>query len=368
MARRLKVVRIVTRLNVGGPTRHVALLARELPARGIDTVLAAGVSDPGEGDRLLADGLSVHDVPSLARGVHPLRDLATLVALRRLLRKERPDVVHTHQGKAGWIGRLAARLEGVPVVVHTFHGFTFTGHFGGFGARLVVAAERIAAGWATDLVCQDDAQAKELVARFGARVASKVRLVRPASDVGDAVPRAPMDPPRVVFAARLVPVKDPFLALDVLRSVPGVVMDVLGDGPLRASLEARVAAVADLQGRVVFHGNVVPPFDIVSRASAVLLTSHSEGTPLVALEAQMLGVPVVAPDVGGVRGVVLPGGGRVVAREVNALAQALAEVVKAPRLDPSVVAEARRLFGRARLADDVATLYRDAAARATRAR
>lgn len=358
MARRLKVVRIVTRLNVGGPTRHVSMLAVDLPDRGIDGVLVAGMAEPGEGDGELVSGREVVTIPTLRRGIHPLRDVRAFLALRRLIRTERPDVVHTHQGKAGFLGRLAAWMSGVPRIVHTYHGFTFSGHFGAVGRALSVAAEWIAVGWATDLVCQDVRQQSELSRRLGRRVSGKIRLVPPAADVGRCEVRPPSLPPRIVFPARLVHVKNPELALDVLAELPEtVVMDVLGEGPLRPSLERRVAADPRLRGRVMFHGNVVAPFDIVAAASVVLLTSRSEGTPLALIEAQMLGVPVVAPDVGGVAGIVVPGGGRVVEGTSTALSEAVKESLAQPRLAESVVREVRERFDRKRLADRIAALY-----------
>lgn len=358
MARRTKVMRIVTRLNVGGPTRHVAMLTADLPERGIDGVLVTGVTEPGESDGETPSGTAVVTVPTLRRGIHPWRDVRAFLDLRRLMRSERPDVVHTHQGKAGFLGRLAAWTSRVPRVVHTYHGFTFSGHFGAMGSVLSVVAEWIAVGWATDLVCQDPRQAAELSRRLGRRVAGKIRIVPPAADVGSHRVAPPSFPPRIVLPARLVHVKDPERALDVLAALPGpVVMDVLGDGPLRPSLERRVASDPHLRGRVTFHGNVVPPFDILAAASVVLLTSRSEGTPLSLIEAQMLGVPVVAPDVGGVAGVVVPGGGRVVEAGTDALTEAVAESLLRPRLPEEVVRAARDRFDRRRLAERIAAVY-----------
>src|SRR5262249_42208325 len=127
-----RIVRVIARLNVGGPARHVILLARGLAAYGYETTLVTGMPEGAEGDMThLAEEARVRvvRVPTLSRSVHPLRDPRALADLTRVIRAERPDIVHTHTAKAGALGRLAARALGVPHIVHTFHGHVFEGYF-----------------------------------------------------------------------------------------------------------------------------------------------------------------------------------------------------------------------------------------------
>ena len=123
--RKRKIIRVIARLNVGGPAIHVILLAAGLNPEKYETLLVSGVEAPQEGNMLkLAEEKGVQPciIPDLGRELHPLRDLKTIWQLYRLFRKEQPDIVHTHTAKAGGVGRWAAALAGVPVIVHTFHG------------------------------------------------------------------------------------------------------------------------------------------------------------------------------------------------------------------------------------------------------
>src|SRR5690348_10451274 len=132
-SRPLKVMHIIARLNIGGAAIYVIQLAAALNKSGCETQLVCGVVSKTEGDMgYIADqhGLPLTIIPSLGREISPVGDLMTLWRLWQLIRRERPDIVHTHTAKAGFVGRLAARLAGVPVIVHTFHGHVFEGYFG----------------------------------------------------------------------------------------------------------------------------------------------------------------------------------------------------------------------------------------------
>ena len=126
-----KVLRIITRLNIGGPAIHTVLLTKGLAELGYQTTLVSGVCETGEGDMsyLLNAEDRVRWVPEMSRSVRPLNNLVALFRLWRLIRAERPEVVHTHTAMAGCLGRLAALLAGVPVIIHTFHGNSLRGYF-----------------------------------------------------------------------------------------------------------------------------------------------------------------------------------------------------------------------------------------------
>ncbi|MDP9225000.1 MAG: glycosyltransferase, partial [Actinomycetota bacterium] len=132
--RRKRILRVITRLNVGGPTLHAAILSTRLDPDRFETLLVAGTESASEGSMLelgrLGAGINLRRVPALGREISALDDIRALATVRRIAREFRPDIVHTHLAKAGAIGRAAARMSGVPVVIHTYHGTVFSGYFG----------------------------------------------------------------------------------------------------------------------------------------------------------------------------------------------------------------------------------------------
>ena len=357
------VVRVITRLNVGGPTRHVAMLLRGLDPARYRQLLVYGVADPGEGDGVLPVPSDSVRIESLRRSLHLVRDYAAYRELRDLFRRLRPDLVHTHLGKAGAVGRFAARAAGVKAVVHTHHGLVFDGYFSRTGRVLYGMAERAAARRSDALIVQAPDQAREVLAALGDAAAGRVTIVPPGTDVpaflrrGPPRPKPADGPRRLLVPARLVPVKDPFLALDVMRLLPErFTLTFAGDGPLADPVRNAVAADPRLAGRVSV---VAPTADVrvlYEAADVVMLTSRSEGTPLALIEAQLAGVPVVATDVGATRSVVVLGGGSVVGRSAEELARAVvleAERTPGAEVRSAVAAE----FSAERLCRDVAALY-----------
>src|SRR5436190_15145816 len=155
---RIKIVRVIARLNMGGPALHVAYLTSGLRERGYDTSLVAGTLARGEDSMAFVAsqlGIEVERVPELQREISPFRDLLAVVRLAKLIRRERPEILHTHTAKAGAIGRAAAILAGdarPPIVVHTFHGHVLRGYFGPLRSRAFTLLERALARWTTCLV------------------------------------------------------------------------------------------------------------------------------------------------------------------------------------------------------------------------
>jgi len=175
--RPIKVMQIIARLNVGGAAVHVALLASHLHPPAYDSILVAGRVGADEGDMTYyAEGLGVTPVivEELGRSLHPTRDLRTLWVLTRLIRQHRPDVVHTHTAKAGFVGRVAAWLAGVPVIVHTFHGHVFRGYFSPRATQVFLGLERLTAGMSSAVITLTEGLKHELVETFGVTTADKV--------------------------------------------------------------------------------------------------------------------------------------------------------------------------------------------------
>lgn len=377
----VRVCRVIARLNIGGPARHVVALSRGLRARGFETTLIAG--RPGEAEGDMADlareaGLALVDLPSLGRAPRPLRDLAALVALYRIFRRLRPRVVHTHTAKAGFLGRIAAVLAGVPVRVHTFHGHVLgEGYFRPLVARAIRAAERVLAQATHAIVAVSPRQRRDLVGRFRVAPAHKVRVIPLGIDLAPfrgarARHRGelrcelgiPGDAPLLGTVGRLVPVK----AVDaIIRAFEAIVaarpdahLAIVGDGPERPRLE-RLARDAAFSGRIRFTGFRRDLPRVYADLDVLLLASKSEGTPLALIEALAAGVPCIATAVGGVPDVLADGAGILVPPgDDAALARAALALFAAPtegaRLAAGGPAAVER-FAEARLVADVADLY-----------
>ncbi|HKZ68630.1 MAG TPA: glycosyltransferase [Anaerolineales bacterium] len=360
----IRVLRLIARLNIGGPAWHVTHLARELNPIRFETLLVTGQIGAGEGDMSdLARGLNWQVIPELGRAVSPLDDAITLIKLLGLIRRYRPHIVHTHTAKAGAVGRVAAGLARVPVVVHTFHGHTFRGYWGPFASRLVVAAERGLAYFTDRLVAVSDRVRDDLI-EF--RIAPPEKIV--AIPVGlDLTPftvggrlRSHREPV-IGIVGRLVPIKNHVLFIEMARrlirdGLPARFM-VVGDGELRSELER---SAADLGDRITFAGWRRDLTEVYRELSVVVNTSLNEGTPVALIEAMAARVPVVATNVGGVPDVVRPNETGWLAPSGDA--DALTEGVKLALHDGQAVAsraqtEVLQRFSKERLLRDVEMLY-----------
>ncbi|MBK8023545.1 MAG: glycosyltransferase [Chloroflexi bacterium] len=168
--RPIRVMRIIARLNVGGPALHVSLLTHRLAPPAYESLLVAGQVSADEGDMsYYAESLGVQPtiIPALGRSLHPLRDLQVIWRLVRLMRQFNPDVVHTHTAKAGFVGRVAAWLAGVPVIVHTFHGHVFRGYFSPTMTRVFLTLERLTARMSSAVITLTVGLKREISEEFG---------------------------------------------------------------------------------------------------------------------------------------------------------------------------------------------------------
>ncbi len=383
----MKVVRLIARLNVGGPAVHVILLSEAMGREGWQTLLVKGREGPKEGDMLAlarAKGVSTHLLPELGRELAPAADLRSLVRLLGLLWRERPEVVHTHTAKAGAVGRAAALLynalaglSGRPraKLFHTFHGHVLRGYFGPAKSRLFLAVERWLARRSTALITLSEGLRRELV-ELGVAPEERFRVIPLGLELKPFLTATPgqlraelgLAPgaPLVGLVGRLVPIKavDQFLeaAGAVAEARPEAHFVVIGDGELRGALEAQADALG-LAGTVHFLGfrfdleRLYPDLDVVA------LSSRNEGTPVSLIEAMAAGRPVVATRVGGVPDLVEDGesGLLVPPDDPKALAEAILSLLGSP--------ERRRAMGErgrarvypaldiSRLAADLKALY-----------
>lgn len=381
-ARPIKVARVIARLNVGGPAQHVALLTHRLGPPEFASLLISGRVPVTEGDMAYyAESLGVQPiyVEAMSRELSPLADLKALWSLYRLFRRERPDVVHTHTAKAGFVGRAAAWLAGVPVIVHTFHGHVLRGYFGSLKTNVFRLLERTCAALSTCVLTVSELNRRELL-ELGVTRPDKMRVVELGLDlqrfadaprfggaIRDGLGLSP-ETPLIGFCGRLVPIKQPDLFLTaahlVRRERPDAQFVILGDGELREAMEAKTAELGETAG-IHFLGwqQDTPP--LLADLSLLVLTSANEGTPVAAIEAGAAGVPTVSTAVGGVPDVVRDGetGWLVPDGDPEAVAEAilaaLADPEETERRGRTAQAEFLTRFSVDRLAADTAALYRE---------
>lgn len=315
----IRVVRIIARLNIGGPAIHATLLHERLDPARFSSTLITGTEEAGEGNYLALHGRSanVEIIPDLGREIRPWRDLQTLRRLAARMREIRPHVVHTHTAKAGAVGRAAAIMAGVPAIVHTFHGHVLRGYFSPAKTAVYRAIERTLARRTDRLLTVTPRVRDELLA-LGVGAASQYTPVPLGFDLAPLLSaehrrgelRAELgvgDAPLVGIVARLVPIKahEVFLAaaVRVRQALPAARFLVVGDGELRGALEAQAASLG-LGDAVRFLGWRADLDRLYADMDVVVLTSRNEGSPVALIEAMAAGVPVVSTNVGGVADVV----------------------------------------------------------------
>lgn len=380
----LKIVRIMDRLNVGGPAVHAVLtsegLSSEKTGGRVDTLLVHGhVTDDEEEMSHLFEGrpgLRREVLPTLSRRISPIKDLRAFLSIFWILLRERPDVVHTHKSKAGALGRIAAWITRVPVRVHTFHGQVFEGYFSEGTSKNIVRVERFLSTLSHGVLAISPALREELERDYRIAHPGKLRVVPLGLDL-EALARPkekrrlqreldlPEDAPAVGIVGRLVPIKNQALflraAAKIATRIPELQVFVVGGGELEGSLKA---LAKELGLNAHFTGSQSDMAEVYASLDAVALSSDNEGTPVVLIEALAAGVPVVATDVGGVADVLAGGAhGRLVpAGDEDALAEAITATVLDP---PSPAArEAARAhvlthYSAERLCSDLEALYRE---------
>jgi len=382
---RIKILRVIARLNMGGPALHVSYLTAGLRERGYDTTLVAGTLARGEDSMsFVADARDVEVVriDELGREISPLRDLVATLRLARLIRRERPDILHTHTAKAGTVGRVAALLAGrraPPIVVHTFHGHVLRGYFGPLRSRLFRLLERWLAARTTALIAVSPQVRDDLVAlgvapperfvviRLGIELDERVAAEQDGRAESRRYLGIASDRFAVGWIGRMTAVKrtdDVLVAFRRLRD-DGVdaVLCMVGDGPDRPELERRAHELGVIRDTLFLgYQEDVAPF--YAAFDALVLPSSNEGTPVSAIEALAAGRPVVATRVGGVPDVVQEGqdGFLVDPGATDDLADRLARLARDPALRERMGGAGReRVLPRyavARLIDDVDRLYR----------
>lgn len=384
--RPIRIAHVITKLAVGGAQESVLVTCQGLGQPSFAQVVLTGPEFDREGTLLEVArraGTEIEVVPALGRAVRPQKDLAALVYLVGWMRRWRPDIVHTHSSKAGLLGRLAARVAGVPVVIHSVHGWSFHDGMHRSVRRVVVAAERVAARSTTWLVVEatpDLYKGREA----GIGRADQYRLIRNGIDVAAFTPLRRSDDRSTVRAdlglagggpvigtvGRLAAQKDPITMIEAFAETVAAVPEArfvwVGDGPLRAEAEALVRR-RRLDDHWRFAGVRRDVARVLGALDAFALSSRWEGLPRTVVEAMAAGVPVVATAVDGLAEVIDPGvnGLLVPPGDSTAIARALVQTISDRDLARSLRAAAATTvegFDRGEMLRRLDDLYRGSVA------
>lgn len=380
----IRILRVIARLNMGGPAIHVSSLAAGLEPRGYETTLVAGSLARGEDSMaFLAERLDipVRTIPELQREVSPIDDARSVMRMREIIRELRPHILHTHTAKAGAIARAAALVSGAArpaILVHTFHGHVLKGYFDPVRTAFFKKVERSLARVTDALVAVSPEVRDELVAAGIAprEKFSVIRLGIPLEErLGDAT--ADLDYRRlygisesafvVGWVGRMTDVKDTDAVLEIVGAARDrgleAVLVMVGDGPDRVRLE-QLAHDIGIARSTFFVGYQPEVAGYYRLFDAFLLPSVNEGTPVSAIEALASGTPVVATRVGGVPDVVRDGedGFLFEPGDTDDAAERLALLASDATLRSALGASGRervlRRYSVSRLVEDVDRLYR----------
>ncbi len=322
--KKIKILRIVNRFNIGGPTYNATFLTKFM-SDDFETLLIGGLPEENEANSLHI--LKEYDVepllvPEMKREPNLKSDRLALKKIKTIIQEFKPDIVHTHASKAGAIGRKAAFSCKVPIVVHTFHGHVFHSYFGKMKTTLFKNIERYLAKKSSGIIAISKLQKKELcevhkitsekkmeviplgfdLKKFQDNYADNRKTTRLKYEIAD-------DCIALCITGRLAPVKDHFFFLDVIEELSKkterrIKVFIVGDGELKSDIEQRVTQLKNQGIDIVMTSWI---FDIASFNAGMdimCLTSKNEGTPVSLIEAQASNLPVISTDVGGVSDIV----------------------------------------------------------------
>ena len=331
-----KVLRILNRFNVGGPTYNVAYLSKYISSE-YHTMLIGGVKEENEGssEYILQElDIPYTIVPSMKRSINPFQDFLTLWSIIKIIKAYKPDIVHTHAAKAGTIGRTAAVICRVPIIIHTFHGHVFHSYFNSFKTKVFTSIERFLARKSTQIIAISDTQKHDLGTVYKICTPTKISVV-PLGFKLDAFTQN-IEKKRHSFRSsygisdstiligivgRLAPVKNHKMFIDAIRYCKGksnkaIQACIIGDGELREDLELYCSSIGlqystenDIEHTypIIFTSWIQDVDRAYAGLDIVCLTSKNEGTPVSLIEAQATGTPIVSTNVGGIQNIVIEG-------------------------------------------------------------
>jgi glycosyltransferase involved in cell wall biosynthesis len=335
----MRVLHVIARLNVGGTARYITQLANELPKHGIETFVATGFVQGAEVEDPSAQSIDLIRIPAMGRSIRPIKDHFARKQLEKIIQEVKPDIIHTHTFKAGYVIRM--KQQAVPVI-HTFHGHLLDDpEFSGLKSKLIVALERKFAKKSAKLVTVGRRVAEELLEQqIGTR--NQFVNIPPGVVAVNVTPKVQAlknlnlednGAPIVGWIARVTGVKNPMRALEVADALPDTRFVMAGGGDLLEQVKAKATANVSVIGWV-------EAADLFGASDIILSTSENEGMPVALIEAQLAGKPVVATDVGSVSEVILNHETGIV---TNKNAGSIASAVETLMLDKTTREEMGRL-------------------------
>ncbi len=372
-AQKIRVMRIIARMNVGGPAVQVSGLMRGFDAQIFDQELVTGFCATDEADYLekVATDVKAVRIDGLGRSIKPRADLTALFAIIKEIRRFKPDVIHTHTAKAGVIGRIASVLSGHRSIrVHTFHGHLLNGYFGAGKTKLVILVEKFLA-LSTDQLLAVGAKVKDDLLAVGVGNSNKFGVMPPGLQLEVVPSRSSArkelglnnDVTYCAFIGRITQIKRPDRFLDVVAEIKSRGIDlhfiVAGAGELLQYCQDRTSTE---KLSVTFLGWREDIEVVLAAADFVLLTSDNEGTPLSLIQAGMVGIPVVATNVGSTNEIVVNGEtGLLTDLTVKELSEAVAKLAADSALRAKMGAAGKEYtlarYGVTRLVKDHQDLY-----------
>ena len=305
----MKILRIITRLNIGGPAIQACLLTKN----DSNSILAAG--NLAEGEQAVSDIPFYHKLPSLQRGINFKRDIKAIKEIYNLIKEYKPDIIHTHMAKAGFIGRIAGFLYNSfnktdIKLVHTFHGHVFHDYFGFLKTKLYIYIEKFLAKKTDKIIAISESQKEDLCYKYKIAKSEKTTIIPLGFDLDPffKIKKKNIIKKEVInigIVGRLTDIKNHDMFLDAVKLfrlykpyyIPITKFFIIGDGELKEELEKKSKKL-DLD--IEFTG-WMEPIDIYKKLDVLVLTSKNEGTPVVIIEAMASGVPVISTNVGGVK-------------------------------------------------------------------
>jgi glycosyltransferase involved in cell wall biosynthesis len=315
-----KIINIITRMNIGGATIHVIDLCHQLKNE-YEIILVAGKIEPHESDMsYYADkhGISVHYLKNMSRELRFPADIMALWELYLFIKKEKPNIVHTHTAKAGTLGRLAAWLAGVPQIYHTFHGNIFRGYFSKFKTKVFVLIEKCLTRISTKIIAISEKQKQEL-ADLGIARANKIDVIHLGFDFSHVLAseadrykfrntyNIPQDALCIAIIGRITAIKNHRLYLDIAEKLLNAnhqlsthfYFPIIGDGDLKEEIEKEILD-RGICKNVFITGFIKDLKPIYADIDMTLITSHNEGTPVALIESMANGKIILSTNVGGV--------------------------------------------------------------------
>ena len=348
-AEKVRVMRIIARMNVGGPAVQVSGLMRGFDSQAFEQELVTGYCAADEADYLekVATDVKAIRIDGLGRSIKPRADLTALFAIIKEIRRFKPDVIHTHTAKAGVLGRLASLLAGRGAVrVHTFHGHLLHGYFSGLMTKLVILIEKFFAARTSVLIAIGSKVRDDLLA-VGIGRADKYRVFFPGLPAPKSIAKSTAQSALginsgtlyITFVGRLTQIKRPDRLLDVAKECKARGLDlrflVAGEGELFESSRARCERE---QLNVTFFGWRNDIDQIFAASDIAILTSDNEGIPLTLIQAAQAGLPIVATNVGSISDIVInESNGYLTETSAAAMADAIEKLVRDEQDRKSVV-------------------------------